>query len=113
MLDKILVNQCCTSLEDIKKYTGARTGKFCHITNPSGRCCGLQVNELIAKGLQLLEEDSSLAQDILQTVHSGCEYCQHEGEILKPSIMHIIETCKECEIDFESEKALGNNTQLK
>ncbi|HKZ43166.1 MAG TPA: hypothetical protein VJ044_19570, partial [Candidatus Hodarchaeales archaeon] len=53
ILDEILIKKCCTSLEDVKKYTGARTGKFCHITNPSGRCCGPQVNETIAKGLEL------------------------------------------------------------
>ena len=28
ILDEILIKKCCTSLEDVKKYTGARTGKF-------------------------------------------------------------------------------------
>ena len=101
ILDEILVNQCCTSLEDIKKYTGAHTGKLCHITNPSGRCCGPQVNELIAKGLQLLYEESFLAQDLLRTVHSGCDYCKHEVGFLMPSIMRVVDTCKNCNVTWE------------
>ena len=86
ILDEILDKKCCTSLEDIKKYTGARTGKLCHITNPSGRCCGPQVNEIIAKGLSLLQEDSLLAQSVLKTVHSGCGYCQDTPELVAESI---------------------------
>jgi len=101
ILDEILVNKCCSTLEDIKKYTGARTGKFCHITNPSGRCCGPQVNEIIANGLKLLHEDSSLAQEVLETVHSGCEYCQDTADLLDRSIDKIIDTCTSCGISTE------------
>ena len=93
ILDEILVKKCCTSLEDVKKYTGARTGKFCHIYNPSGRCCGPQVNEIINKGLALLQKDSSLAQEVIHTVHSGCEYCKDTPEMIQKSINQIIETC--------------------
>jgi len=108
ILDEILTNKCCTTLEDIKKYTGARTGKFCHITNPSGRCCGPQVNEIIAKGLTLLNEDSSLAQDVLRTVHSGCEYCQDTPELIEQSIDKVIETCSSCGISSESVNEKNN-----
>ena len=101
ILDEILINKCCTTLEDIKKYTGARTGKLCHITNPSGRCCGPQVNETIATGLKLLKEDSTLVQDVLQTVHSGCEYCQDTTELVEQSINEIIDTCSSCGISTE------------
>ena len=101
IVDEILVNKCCTSLEDIKRYTGARTGKLCYVTNPSGRCCGSQVNELIVRGLQLLKEDSLLVRDLLRTVHSGCEYCQHESEYINPSISQIVDSCKECHIPWE------------
>ena len=50
--EEIVVKQCCDSLEDIKKYTGARTGKWCHITNPSGRCCGPMVDRVIKAALE-------------------------------------------------------------
>ena len=49
--EEILVKQCCDSLEDIQRMTGARTGKWCHITNPSGRCCGPLVNRVIEEAL--------------------------------------------------------------
>ncbi len=95
-----MVSKCCTSLEDIKKYTGARTGKLCHINNPSGRCCGPQVNEIINKGLNLLKEDSSLVQSVLKTVHSGCDYCLDDENLLKPGIDTIKDTCKSCHIVY-------------
>jgi len=37
--DEIFVKKCCDSLEDIQEYTKAGTGKWCPITNPSGKCC--------------------------------------------------------------------------
>jgi hypothetical protein len=51
ILKEIVVKRCCDSLEDIKEYTKARTGKLCHITNPSGKCCGGHVAAVIEKGL--------------------------------------------------------------
>ena len=104
ILDEILDKKCCTTLEDIKHYTGARTGKLCYITNPSGRCCGPQVNEVIAKGLHLLHEDSLLAQDLLKTVHSGCEYCQDTPEFLTDSINQVVDTCTSCNIATDTIK---------
>ncbi|KKK74498.1 hypothetical protein LCGC14_2883150, partial [marine sediment metagenome] len=101
ILDEIVTTKRATSLEDIKKYTGARTGKLCHINNPSGRCCGPQVNEVIAKGIELLSEETNVQETILETVHSGCEYCQHEIEYLEPSISLVADTCKACKIDWE------------
>lgn len=65
--EEILVKQCCDSLEDIKKYTGARTGKWCHITNPSGRCCGPLVESVIEealKGRQTITIQDHAAQTI-------------------------------------------------
>ncbi len=68
--EEIVVKQCCDSLEDIKKYTGARTGKWCHITNPSGRCCGPMVDRVIKAALAervaepLKREALRLAQSI-------------------------------------------------
>ncbi len=68
--EEIVVKQCCDTLEDIKKYTGANTGKWCHITNPSGRCCGPMVRRVVESALRervsvsLKDEAVSLAQSI-------------------------------------------------
>jgi len=101
ILDEIVVKKCCDSLQDIKEYTGARTGKFCHITNPSGRCCGPIVNDAIAKGLELAKKDEKLQKEVIEAVHSGCEYCQHEVDYIEPSLDNLAEACKSCEVNWE------------
>jgi hypothetical protein len=102
ILDEIVVNKRASSLDDIKKYTGARTGKLCHITNPSGRCCGPQVNEVIAKGLLLLENpNAEFINNILEQVHSGCEFCKFEPDVIEPSIDLVVDACKKCNIEYE------------
>ncbi len=58
ILDEILVKRCCDSLEDIKQYTQANTGRFCHITNPSGRCCGGHVQALIDRALGKISDEA-------------------------------------------------------
>jgi copper chaperone CopZ len=45
--EEILVKRCCDSLEDIQKFTKAGTGRWCPITNPSGKCCKEYLGELI------------------------------------------------------------------
>jgi bacterioferritin-associated ferredoxin len=68
--EEIVVKGCCDSLEDIQRYTGARTGKWCHITNPSGRCCGPMVQRVIEAALRerveasLAEQARRLAEEI-------------------------------------------------
>lgn len=47
ILDELLIKKCCDSLIDIQNFTGANTGKNCAITNPTGRCCGKQLKEII------------------------------------------------------------------
>lgn len=37
--EEIYVKGCCDSLEEIVAYTKAGTGRWCPITNPSGKCC--------------------------------------------------------------------------
>lgn len=49
--EEIQVKRCCDSLEDIKEYTKARTGKLCHVTNPAGKCCGKHVTAVVEKAL--------------------------------------------------------------
>lgn len=51
IVEEIQVKRCCDSLEDIKEYTKARTGKLCHVTNPAGKCCGKHVTAVIEKAL--------------------------------------------------------------
>lgn len=47
IIDELLVKKCCDSLTDIQKFTEANTGKNCKITNPTGRCCGGQIKNII------------------------------------------------------------------
>lgn len=55
--EEIQVKGCCKSLEDIMRYTHARTGKFCHITNPAGRCCGKHVAEIVERALANINDE--------------------------------------------------------
>jgi bacterioferritin-associated ferredoxin len=69
ILDELLVKQCCDSLKDIQEYTGANLGHDCKITNPSGRCCGSQIKELLnwAKKQKLL-----IHAPLLEEANSCC-----------------------------------------
>ena len=109
ILDEIVVTKRATTLQEIKEYTGARTGRLCHITNPSGRCCGPQVNQVIAKGLKLLGEALDVQESVLELVHSGCVYCEHEISYLEPSIDLVEDSCQACHIDWEKPIIKSNN----
>lgn len=37
VLDHVVNKRCCTNLDEIKKHTGANTGKECLTQNPTGR----------------------------------------------------------------------------
>ncbi len=58
ILNEIVVKRCCDSIEKIKEYTKARTGRECHIKNPSGKCCGEFVKRVLDKGLALVVDES-------------------------------------------------------
>lgn len=62
ILHEIVVKGCCDSLEDIKEYTKARTGKLCHVTNPAGCCCGAHVAAVIEKALKAVADDALKAK---------------------------------------------------
>lgn len=117
ILDEIMVKNCCNSLDDIKKYTGAKTGTMCHITNPSGRCCGPIVNEIIAKGLKFANSDEDFQQEMLLAVHSGCEYCMHSNEdnednkdnAVEISLNNIVDACESCHIDWKKPNTAKDN----
>jgi len=36
IINHVAIKQCCSSIEDIQKHTGANTGHHCHEMNPSG-----------------------------------------------------------------------------
>ncbi len=68
VLDELLVKQCCDTLEDIKEYTGANSGKNCVITNPTGRCCGGKIKEVIDWAKEYRKE-------IKETTYQQAESC--------------------------------------
>lgn len=84
--EEIVVKQCCDSLEDIKKYTGARTGKWCHITNPSGRCCGPMVDRVIQAALK-----ERVAEPVkLQAIHLAQEIPDNDET---PAVRSVSDDC--------------------
>lgn len=36
IIEHVAIKQCCSTIEDIKKHTGASTGQECHLKNPTG-----------------------------------------------------------------------------
>ncbi len=66
IIEEIQVKRCCTSLEDIKNYTRARTGKLCHVTNPSGKCCGKHLTAVVERALAAVS-DPALAKQARET----------------------------------------------
>ncbi len=54
--NEILNKGCCDSLEDIEEYTRAGTGKWCFVTNPSGKCCREYLPGIVEKFLKQIEE---------------------------------------------------------
>lgn len=44
---EIFVKKCCDSLDDIQRFTKAGAGRWCPITNPSGKCCREYLEKLV------------------------------------------------------------------
>lgn len=84
IIDELLNKQCCDSIIDIQKFTEANTGKDCAITNPTGRCCGKQIKEVLEWtkeqrydiSVPLLEEAVSCCSQIEKSTDT-----QYEDEI--------------------------------
>ena len=36
IIEHVAIRQCCSTLEDIRKHTGANTGNQCRLKSPSG-----------------------------------------------------------------------------
>ena len=54
--DEVLRKGCCDSLEDIESYTKVGTGKWCFVTNPSGKCCREYLPEILNRYLGTAKE---------------------------------------------------------
>lgn len=65
ILDAVLAGEVRTS-EDAKRITKACTGKACHIVNPGGICCGDQLRDAVALGLELAGADREEVEAALQ-----------------------------------------------
>ncbi len=53
IIEHVAVKQCCGTLEDVQRHTGANTGNQCATKNPSGTCCFSNVQAVIAKALKM------------------------------------------------------------
>ncbi len=69
ILDELLVKKCCDSIIDIQKFTEANTGKDCVITNPTGRCCGKQVKQVLEWAM---EQRLEIEAPLLEVAMSCC-----------------------------------------
>lgn len=58
ILREIVDESCCTTMEDVREYTRANTGKACEITNPKGVCCDVDVLGLVQKGLRMAGKEA-------------------------------------------------------
>ncbi len=54
--EEILQKKCCTTLQDIQRFTRAGTGKWCLTTNPSGKCCREYLPDIVGKYTERVEE---------------------------------------------------------
>ncbi len=89
---EIFDKKCCDSLDAVEAYTKAGTGRWCFVTNPSGRCCreylprkvegylkearDKEATELLAQVARKLEV-TNMSQNKVELKVSGmtCESC--------------------------------------
>lgn len=64
---------CCTSVRDIKEFTLANTGELCHVTNPSGRCCGAHLKHVVEDLVS--SRNSAALKDSLAEEALACAAC--------------------------------------
>jgi len=57
IIEEIMEKQCCFSLQDIIAYTKAGTGKWCFITNPSGKCCREYLPSIVENYLKMVGKE--------------------------------------------------------
>ncbi len=47
----VLEEKCCSSVEEVQSRTRAGRGRWCVVTNPSGRCCEWYLKDIISEML--------------------------------------------------------------
>lgn len=77
IVEELLNNDNCNTLDDVKVLTEANTGKDCSITNPTGRCCGSQIKGII-EWTQRLNTNVEVPSD--EDIKSCCEELKHSTE---------------------------------
>ena len=95
---EIVDKKCCDSLKDIEAYTKAGTGKWCFVTNPSGRCCREYLPSIVDEYLNELKsatpgkELGSIAADLEMTVPK-----QHQVKLRVEGM-----TCSSCAVTVKA-----------
>ncbi len=79
IIEEMVVRHCCDSLIDIQNFTGANKGKDCKITNPTGRCCGKPLKELI-EWIQEHKRDD-VKPPVLEEAISCCKSIEENASI--------------------------------
>ncbi len=95
---EIVDKKCCDSLKDIEAYTKAGTGKWCFVTNPSGKCCREYLPSIVEEYLSDLkssapgDELSSIAADLDMTAPK-----QHQVKLRVEGM-----TCSSCAVTVKA-----------
>ena len=92
--DEVLRKGCCDSLEDIESYTKAGTGKWCFVTNPSGKCCRDYLPEVVNRYLAAVKEPH--VQRLLGRVSAELQGTGEEYRDVALKISGM--TCESCTI---------------
>ncbi len=80
MLRKAIASGCCSSVEEVQSTTGAGRGRWCVVTNPSGRCCEWYLKDIISEMLgggapAREEKKEKLRKVVLEITGMTCEGC--------------------------------------
>jgi copper chaperone CopZ/bacterioferritin-associated ferredoxin len=92
--EEVLKKECCDSLEDVEAYTKAGTGKWCFITNPSGKCCREYLPEVVSRYLALVRKPR--VRKMLQDVADQLKGVEVDMRPVEFSISSM--TCESCTI---------------
>ena len=77
----ILEEKCCSSVEEVQKVTRAGRGRWCVVTNPSGRCCEWYLKDIISEMLEKVspkqrrEKEKMLRKLTLEITGMTCPGC--------------------------------------
>lgn len=107
--EEIFEKGCCDTFEDIQKYTKAGTGRWCPITNPSGRCCKEYLEPLVENllkeaGLHIQVKEPETPEEI-----------SHEEQLTPSKVKVIVEgmSCEGCATTVKGALESGGIRTLK